>query len=176
MKSMRRVVAVLFALAAVTTTPASATHGPVVRASGQIGLFRIDGTTEPQLRAVLGKPSRVENDLSPGRRRPIGHTLYYRCGGTCQTGYSFNNATGKLSDFWTRSPHFRTERGSYVGMRRMRAVALERKRVLPGCGIGPGVIYVRSDRGRIFVLGIYRDRIYSMTYLGPHSVYYDGLC
>ena len=176
MQPMRSAALAVSVLAAIASTPASAAHGPVVRASGQIGPFHIDRTTEAQLRSIAGPPARVENNFSPGRRRPIGHTLYYRCGGSCLTTYSINDATGKLSDFWTRSPHFRTERGAHVGMRRARAVALERKRVLPSCGIGPGSIYIRSDHGRIFVLGIYRDRVYSMTYLGPHSVHYEGLC
>ena len=75
MQPMRSAALAVSVLAAIASTPASAAHGPVVRASGQIGPFHIDRTTEAQLRSIAGPPARVENNFSPGRRRPIGHEL-----------------------------------------------------------------------------------------------------
>jgi hypothetical protein len=111
----------------------------------------------------------------PGLR---GHTLVFRCGRSCETAYSINDKTGKLSDYWTASPRFKTERGSVVGMSAVRAAQLERKRPHPGCGF-PIYIYLRSSaepEQRLFVLAIWKGKIDSIGYVGPHSVYYDGLC
>ena len=155
---------------------AATAAGPVVHPDGRIGVFRLDRTTEAQIRAVAGQPLEVETDFSPGKRGPIGRSLTYRCGGAgCRTIYSISNATGALSDFWTSSPRFRTPRGTHVGMTRAEAVRREGTRVRPGCGTG-GYIYLRSDARRSFVLNVWGGRVRSMIYLGPHSVYYDGLC
>jgi hypothetical protein len=35
--------------------------------------------------------------------------------------------------------------------------------------------YLRWDRDRIVVLAIWNGRVDSIGYLGPHTVYYDGL-
>jgi hypothetical protein len=147
----------------------------IVGANGQIGSFRIDVTTEAQLRAVVGKPTRVENQFFPPKKRPVGHTLYYSCGSGCLTAYSINNATGKLSDFWTRSPHFVTKHGSRPGMAVSVVARREARQLLPGCGDGL-YLHLRWDGQHVFVLTASGGRVTGITYLGPHSVYYDGLC
>jgi hypothetical protein len=147
----------------------------IVGGNGQIGSFRIDVTTEAQLRAVVGKPTKVENRFFPPKRRLVGHTLYYSCGSGCLTAYSINNATGKLSDFWTRSPRFVTEQGSRPGMAASAAARREVRQFLPGCGDGL-YLHLRWDGQHVFVLTASRGRVTGITYLGPHSAYYDGLC
>ncbi|MDQ1533414.1 MAG: hypothetical protein QOF28_1175, partial [Actinomycetota bacterium] len=104
----------------------------IVGANGRIGSFRIDVTTEAELRAVVGKPTRVENQFVPPKKRLVGHTLYYSCASGCLTAYSINNVTGRLSDSWTRSPHFVTEHGSRPGMAASVAARREARRLLPG--------------------------------------------
>jgi hypothetical protein len=147
----------------------------VVRANGQIGPLRIDVTSEAQVRAFAGKPAKVENQFFPPKKAPIGRTLYYGCGRGCRTAYSINNATGRLSDFWTQSPRFVTAHGSRAGMSATRVAALEGKKLLPGCGEAL-YMHLRWDSHRSFVLSVRAGRVEGMTYLGPHSVYYDGLC
>ena len=142
---------------------------------GRIGPLQIDVSTEAQIRAFAGKPARVERDFWPGTKGQFGHSLQYRCGPGCLTNYSINNATGRLSDYWTKSPHFRTERGSHVGMSATQAASLEGRKLLLGCGF-PTYLYLRSDNDRVFVLAIWKGRVDSIGYLGPHTVYYDGLC
>ena len=142
---------------------------------GRIGSLQIDVSTEADIRQFAGAPDKVERELWPGIR---GRTLIYRCGRKCETSYSINDKTGKLSDYWTQSRRFRTEHGSFVGMSAARAARLERRRPHAGCGF-PLYLYLRaSDRPqkRLFVLGIWTGRIESIGYLGPHSVYYEGLC
>ncbi len=161
-------------VAAITGCGASST--PIVRVDGRIGHFRIDVTTKAQVVAREGKPDRVEEDFSPPRTRPAGQTLFYRCGRGCETAYSINNATGRLSDFETSSPHFVTERGSHVGMRAQEAARRERTKAWgPGCGPGP-YLHVRWDLHHQFVLTAWGGTVDHIIYLGPHSVYYDGLC
>jgi hypothetical protein len=147
----------------------------VVTAGGQIGSFRIDRTTEAQLRTIMGKPIRVENQFFPPKKRPVGHTLYYSCGKGCLTAYSINKATGRLSDFWTRDPHFVTKRGSHAGMSATIATRREGRQLLPGCG-DDLYLHLRWNTQHAFVLTVSRGRVTGITYLGPHSVYYDGLC
>ena len=55
-----------------------------------------------------------------------------------------------------------------------KAVKLEGKRIGPGCS--GNTILIRKDRDRAHVLVSWKDRINTITYLGPHSTYYDGLC
>ncbi len=174
MRVVRISVLVSFVLVAAATS-AAAPQDSIVRANGQIGPFRIDVTTEAKVRAVNGKPTRVENQFFPSKKTPVGRTLYYRCGTSCLSAFSFNNATGRLSDFWTRSPRFRTERGSFAGMLASRAAALERREIVPGCGDGL-YIHIRWDAQHAYVLTITRGRVTGITYQGPYSVYYDGLC
>jgi hypothetical protein len=106
---------------------------------------------------------------------PSGRTLYYRCGRGCRTAYSFNSSTGKLSDFQTSSPRFVTERGSYVGMKAAEAARREHAKVGPGCG-DDRVIPVGLDRHHTLVLFVWRGEVDGVVYLGPHSIFYDGLC
>jgi hypothetical protein len=149
--------------------------GGVVRADGRIGPFRIDRTSEAQIRAVAGRPVRVEAVFNDVTRARVGRTLFYRCGRGCLTAYSIARSTRRLSDFWTRSPRFRTQRGSRAGMTVAQAERLEAKRFGPGCGDGL-YLHVRFDRSHIFVLTGDHGRVDGITYLGPHSVYYEGLC
>jgi len=166
------VVRIALVVVAVVASTASAAGDPIVRTNGQIGSFRIDVSTEAQVRGFVGRPVRVENQLFPQKKAPVGHTLYYGCGSGCLTAYSFNNTTRMLSDFWTRSPRFRTERGSHAGMRASRAAALERRKIVPGCG-DDLYIHVRWDDRHRYVLTIARGKVTGIAYSGPHSVYYE---
>jgi len=149
-----------------------ASSDPVVHADGRIGSLQIDVTTEAQLRAAVGVPYKIELERTPGYR---GRYLYYRCGRGCATVYSIRDSTRALSDFSTQSRRFVTEHGSRVGMTVAHAAALERGRIVPGCGY-PRYIHVRWDAHHAFVLAIYHGKVDSIIYLGPHSIYYDGLC
>jgi hypothetical protein len=167
-----------FAILAAAVASGCGSSGPTsweVHPDGRIGPLQIDASTEAQIRRFAGKPSRVEPDFWPGKKGQFGHSLQYRCGRKCLTNYSINKATGRLSDYWTQSPRFGTERGSHVGMSAMRAARIERRKLLPGCGF-PRYLYLRSDHDRVFVLAIWHGRVNSIAYLGPHTVYYDGLC
>jgi hypothetical protein len=146
-----------------------------VHSDGRIGPLEIDVSTDADVRDFAGKPNKVELERMPGIRA---HTLMYWCGRKCETSYSINDKTGKLSDYWTSSPRFKTERGSYVGMSAPRAARLERRKPHLGCGF-PLYLYLRATNkpdSRLFVLAIWKGKIDSIGYLGPHSVYYDGLC
>jgi hypothetical protein len=150
--------------------------GPwVAHPDGRIGPLQIDVTTEAQIRAALGRPLKVEKDYWPGKKGVYGHTLTYRCGRRCTTQYSINERTGRLSDFWSQSQRFFTEHGTRAGMTSREATARERKPLLPGCGF-PRYIHLRFDRRHIFVLAVFHGRVDSIGYLGPHTVYYEGLC
>jgi hypothetical protein len=167
--------AAVLLLACLVTATAGAAGPSVVRVDGRIGPFRIDHTSEANLRARLGKPARVEKTVPEFPGAPAGRTLDYSCGRGCQTSYSFNAATGKLSDFWSASPTFVTERGSHVGMKAAEAARRERARPVPGCGDGL-YIHVHWDAHHIFVLTVSRGRVDGLLYLGPHSIFYEGLC
>src|SRR5256885_13140578 len=121
-------------LASLVRATAGAAGRPVVRADGRIGPFRIDHTNEAQLRATLGRPTRVVKVVAEAPGGPSGRTLYYRCGRGCRTAYSVSSSTGKLSDFQSSSPRFVTERGSYVGMKATEAARRERAKIVPSCG------------------------------------------
>jgi hypothetical protein len=167
-----------FAILVVVVASGCGGSGPTsweVHPDGRIGPLQIDVSTEAQIRDFAGNPSKVERDFWPGKKGQFGHSLEYRCGRKCLTSYSINNATGRLSDYWTQSPRFRTERGSHVGMRATRAARLEGRKLRLGCGF-PRYLYLRSGQGRVFVLAIWKGHVDSIGYLGPHTVYYDGLC
>jgi hypothetical protein len=51
----------------------------------------------------------------------------------------------------------------------------EGKRLVPGCGDAL-YIHLRWDARHRLVLTVTRGRVHSIAYLGPHSVYSDGLC
>ena len=174
---MKRTAFLITFVAAVAASAGCAARGtPIVRVDGRVGSFRIDVTTKAQVLASEGKPDRVEADFVPTRKKPIGQTLFYRCGRGCETAYSINNATGTLSDFETSSPRFVTERGSHVGMRAQEAARRERTKPWgPGCGPGP-YLHIRWDIHHIFVLTAWGGKVDHIVYLGPHSVYYEGLC
>jgi hypothetical protein len=153
----------------------SSTSSWTVYPDGRIGPLEIDVSTELAIRRFAGRPDKVEREVWPGIRA---HTLVYRCGRKCETSYSINDKTGKLSDYWTQSPRFRTEHGSFVGMSAARSARLEGRKPHPGCGF-PFYLYLRAGgnpENRLFVLAIWKGKIDSIGYLGPHSVYYDGLC
>ena len=140
-----------------------------------IGPFRLDVTTESQVRAKLGKPDGVIRQLDPAETAPHGgRTIVYLCGKNCQTDYSFNNDTKALSDFWTQSSKWKTERGSHPGMPAKKAAEMEGHKIGPGCS--GDQVNIRMELHRQYVLIMWKGRVDSLTYLGPHSVYYDGLC
>jgi hypothetical protein len=162
-------------LACLVTGTAGAAGRPVVHADGRIGPFRIDRTSEAQLRATLGRPTRVVRVFAEAPGGPSGRTLYYRCGRGCRTAYSFNSSTGKLSDFQTSSPGFATERGSYVGMKATEAARREGAKIVPSCG-DDRAIHVRWDRHHALVVLVWHRKVDMLVYLGPHSIFYEGLC
>jgi hypothetical protein len=174
---VKRTALIITLAATVAASAGCAARGtPIVRGDGRVGPLRIDVTTKAQLLALEGKPDRVEAEFFPPRTKPVGQTLFYRCGRHCETAYSINNATGRLSDFQTSSPHFVTERGSHVGMPAQEAARREHTKAWgPGCGPGP-YLHVRWDRHHAFVLTAWKGKVDQIIYLGPHSVYYDGLC
>jgi hypothetical protein len=166
---------VLIVAAVVLSAGCGGQNANVVHANGRIGPFRLDVTTERQLRAKLGKPDGVIRQMDPAMTAPHGgRTLVYLCGKNCRTDYSFNNDTKALSDFWTQSSRWRTERGSHPGMSARRAAAIERRKIGPGCS--GNTIFIRNERDRAYVLVSWKNKIDTITYLGPHSTYYDGLC
>jgi len=147
----------------------------VVHADGRIGPFRLDVTSEREVRAKLGKPDELIGRMDPAVTAPHGgRTLVYVCGRECRTEYSFNNDTGTLSDFWTQSSRWTTTHGSRPGMAARRAAALERRKIHPGCS--GDQVDIREDRHHAYVLIMWKAKVNSITYLGPHSTYYDGPC
>jgi hypothetical protein len=172
-QTVLRVSVLLVCLA--TANAGAAAGRPVVRADGRIGPFRIDRTTEAQLRATLGRPTRAVKVVAEAPGGPSGRTLLYRCGRGCRTDYSFNSSTGKLSDFQTSSPRFVTERGSHVGMKATEAARRERAKILPSCG-DDRAIHVRWDLHHALVLLVWHGKVDMLVYLGPHSIFYEGLC
>jgi hypothetical protein len=165
----------LACVVALAASAAGASSSPIVRADGRVGSFRIDVTTEAQFRAAAGRPDRVERVFSPSRKAPAGRTLYYRCGPRCQTAYSINISTGRLSNFSTTSPRFMTARGSRVGLSAAVAARREGRRPVSGCG-DRLYIHVRWDDHHQFALTVSHGRVDSIAYLGPHSVFYEGFC
>jgi hypothetical protein len=172
-RTVRRLGAVI--LVAFVAAGCGSSGGLVVHADGRIGPFRLDRTTEAEVRAKLGKPDEVIPKMDPAMTAPHGgRTIVYLCGKDCRTEYSFNNDTRALSDFWTQSSEWRTERGSHPGMPVKQAAEREGKKFRPGCS--GDTVYIRSDRHRAYVLVAWKDKVDTITYLGPHSTYYDGLC
>lgn len=163
------------ACAAAATAAGAANTSILVRADGRIGPFRIDTTSEAEIRRVAGRPAKVENVYDPSRKAPVGHMLEYRCGRGCWTAYSIRNATGRLSDFSSESPRFVTERGSHVGMTARSAATREGRTLLPGCGDAL-YLHLRWDRRRQYALIVRHERVDSIAYLGPHSIFYEGFC
>ena len=173
---MRRAVLALAVLAVAAGCGSSTTSSAwTVDPDGRIGPLRIDASTDADVRRFAGKPDKVEREVMPRIRA---HTLIYRCGRKCETDYSINDKTGRLSDYWTGSSRFETKRGSHVGMSATRAARLEGRKPQPGCGF-PLYLYLRArnhPKKELFVLAIWKGKIDSIGYLGPHSVYYEGLC
>jgi hypothetical protein len=143
-----------------------------VHPDGRVGSLKIDVSTERDIREFAGKPSKISIERWPGKE---GRTLDYRCGRGCMTSYSISRATGKLSDYWTQSSRFRTERGSHVGMSAAESARREGKKPFPGCGF-PRYIHLLREDDRLMVLAIWKGKVNSIGYLGRHSIYYDGLC
>jgi hypothetical protein len=166
---------VLIVAAALLAAGCGGRGANVVHADGRIGPFRLDVTTEREVRAKLGKPDGVIPKMDPGMTAPHGgRTIVYVCGTSCLTEYSFNNDTKTLSDFWTQSGQWQTERGSHPGMTATRAAQIEGRKIGPGCS--GDTIYIRNDQQHAYVLVAWKRKISTITYLGPHSTYYDGLC
>jgi hypothetical protein len=147
----------------------------VVHPDGRIGPLTIDRSTDADVRNFAGKPFKVAKVLSPFKKGAVGYELYYRCGRRCVTVYAVSYSTRKLVDFTTQSPHFVTEHGSHVGMPARRAAAAERRKIVGACGEGHA-IELRSDEHHIFALGVFAGSVSQITYLGPHTLSYEGLC
>ena len=166
---------VVVTAAALVAAGCSGHGGPVVHADGRIGPFRLDHTTEIDVRAKLGKPEGFIGKMDPAQTAPNGgRTLVYLCGHDCRTEYSFNNDTKALSDFWTQSSRWSTARGSHPGMPAKKAAALEGAKIHNGCS--GDQVNIRMDQHHSYVLIMWKGEVDSITYLGPHSTYYDGLC
>jgi hypothetical protein len=146
-----------------------------VHPDGRIGPLKIDASTEADVRNFAGTPFKIANVSSPTKKRPVGHELYYRCGRGCVTVYAISYATRKLSDFTTQSALFVSERGSHVGISAKRAAAIEHRKIVGACGEGRA-IPLRWDDHHIFVLGVFAGKVSLITYLGPHTLSYEGLC
>jgi hypothetical protein len=146
---------------------AVAVAGGVVHADGRVGQFRIDVTTDAQVRRALGPPSRVYPAIWEPTGKRIGTRLVYG-----RTTYSFRGR--RLADFDTQSPAFRTERGSRVGMQASLAAMREGRKIVPGCS-GP-LIHLRWDRHHELVLGVLRGRVSSIVYVGPRTTKYEPFC
>jgi hypothetical protein len=172
--SVQRVTLVL-AIVALAGCGGADQPASVVHPDGRIGPFRIDATTEAQLRARLGAAEGLITRMDPSMTAPHGgRTLVYVCGNDCRTEYSFNNDTHTLSDFWTQSPRWSTEHGSRPGMRFAKALARERMRRHPGCS--GDQVNIRVDAHHTFVVIGWKKTVNNISYLGPRSTYYDGLC
>jgi hypothetical protein len=75
--------------AAVLATGCGGRSVDIVHADGRIGSFRLDVTTERDVRARLGRPDGVSRDKTPAVTAPHGErTLVYLCGRDCRTQYS----------------------------------------------------------------------------------------
>jgi hypothetical protein len=165
----------VLALAVVLAAGCAGRSVDVVHADGRIGPFRLDVSTEREVRAKLGKPDGVIRQKDPAVTAPHGGwTLVYLCGRDCRTEYSFNNDTRTLSDFWTQSSRWTTARGSRPGMAARKAGAREGAKIHPGCS--GDQVNIRTDPHHDYVLIMWKGRVDSITYLGRHSIYYDGLC
>lgn len=171
--SIVRRLLLLAVLAFVAPSAAAAGIGrTVVHADGRIAGLRIGSTTEAQIVAKFGRPAKVEG---PSAGSILGRLLEYRCGNGCWTRYGISAATGKLSDFTTGSAEFVTDHGSYIGMAAAVAARREGSKLVPGCGTGL-YVHVRWDAQHTYVLTVSRGRIDGIAFLGPHSVFHDGLC
>ena len=166
----------LCALALIATAGCGSGASPLfVRPDGRIGPLKIDVSTASDVRDFAGKPFKVTKVLSEAKRDPVGFELYYHCGPRCVTSYAIAYSTGKLADYTTQSARFVSERGSHVGMSATRAAAAERRKIRGACGEGHA-IYLREDEHHTFILGVFGGRISLITYLGPHTLSYEGLC
>jgi hypothetical protein len=56
-----------------------------------------------------------------------------------------------------------------------RATARERRKIVGGCGEGH-FIHQRWDEHHIFALEVFQGKVSLITYLGPHTLSYEGLC
>ena len=153
----------------------SGTTSWTVHPDGRIGPLRIDVSTEADVRDFAGKPLKVAKVLSEAKKDPVGYELRYGCGHDCITSYAIAYSTGKLADFVTQSSRFVTERGSHVGMPARRAAAAEDRKIHGACGEGRA-IPLREDDHHTFVLGVFAKKVSLITYLGPHTLSYEGLC
>ena len=108
--------------------------GTALTPAGRVGGFRVGVSTEQQVRAAYGAPLR-RTAIRGGGTKPIGHQLEYRCGdvGECSTTFAFPARTGRLSDFSTSSPSYRTDRRTTIGMFRDEAERREGARMVSSC-------------------------------------------
>lgn len=146
-----------------------------VHPDGRIGPLQLDVSTESDVRAFAGEPFKLAQVFSEAKKDSVGYELYYRCGDRCVTVYAIAYSTGKLADFDTQSPRFVSERGSRVGMTAAHAAATEHRKIVPDCGEGHA-IHLRWDDHHLFVLQIFAKKVSLITYLGPHTLSYEGLC
>lgn len=159
-------------LAAVAVGAAAPTQ--VVHPDGRIGQFQIGITTKAQLLAALGAPRTTLAVKNKAGKR-VAVRLAYSCGSSCDTVYSFRETTGRLADFASASPAFRTEHGTRVGMTSLLAAELEGKPPVKGCGQGKA-IHVRRDATHDLALAVLGGRVTILAYLGPQSTYGKAFC
>src|SRR5207247_11361268 len=78
---------VLVIAAALLATGCGAQGGPMVHADGRIGPFRLDQTTETEVRAKLGKPDGVIGKMDPEEKdEDGGRTVVQGCGWSSRAG------------------------------------------------------------------------------------------
>ena len=163
---MRIALATAVALAAgVAVVPVAAAPSVVVTATGRVGAFQVDRTTEATIRRVAGPPDRVQLFETAGGG-PIGKSLLYRCGRGCTTWYYVNRKTHLLANFSGNSPRLVTPNGTRIGMTKAEAERRERARTQNGCLIG----IVLHTRVATLDLGIERGRVSEFRLAGRHSV------
>jgi hypothetical protein len=56
-----------------------------------------------------------------------------------------------------------------------RAAAAEHRPIVGVCGEGHA-IHLRRDEHHIFALGVFAGKVCLITYLGPNTLSYEGLC
>lgn len=104
-------------------SPGKGRGGIVDADKGTVGSLTIDQSTPAEVAAAVGDPERTGERSERG-----GGSVYrYACeaGPVCATEYTFSNATGKLVDFTTTEPSYRTPAGTAPGMAASRAAELE---------------------------------------------------
>lgn len=142
----------------------------VVRADGRIGPFRVDVTTERQIRARFGVPDEVEEVWDGAGDSILGHFIYYACGRNCQTAFGIRKRTHRLSQFWSQSPRFVTAHGSHPGMRVAEVLRREGLTGTVGGCANHRYINLGSSLPLTFFMGTGKGRARSIAFVGPNTI------